>query len=198
MENNNGKDRDNKEIEENKYGKLTFVLIVLLICMLGYLGYSFYNDYQTTIANYEERINNLNSSVSSITQELNNYKAKVTKMNKQIEFMDEHVSICPIDGSGLYHRYGCEHLDTSHFYIFNSEQAPNEGYSACPYCNDLSNTYTSWDAYKEKMEKTEIVYVTNTGSKYHRAGCSYLKSKKSITKEQAISQGYSPCNRCNP
>lgn len=43
-----------------------------------------------------------------------------------------------------------------------------------------------------------IVYVTNTGSKYHRAGCSYLKSSNEITLEAAVNQGYSPCSRCNP
>ena len=48
--------------------------------------------------------------------------------------------------------------------------------------------------------KTEyIVYTTNTGSKYHRSGCQYLKkSKISITEEKAIRQGYTPCSRCNP
>lgn len=191
MENNNENEKDNKEIEENKYGKLTFVLIVLLICMLGYLGYSFYNDYQTTITNYEEQIDNLHSTINSKTQSLNNYKDKVDSMNKQIEFMNDHVAICPSDGSGLFHKYGCEHLDNnSSFLLYNTNQAPNEGYSPCPYCfGETSNTSDT---------KTEIVYITNTGSKYHRAGCSYLKSKKAITKEKAISQGYSPCSRCNP
>ena len=43
-----------------------------------------------------------------------------------------------------------------------------------------------------------VVYVTNTGSKYHVAGCSYLRSKNSITLADAKTQGYSPCSRCNP
>lgn len=45
-------------------------------------------------------------------------------------------------------------------------------------------------------EKTTIVYVTYTGSKYHKAGCSYLKSKIEMTLEDARSEGYTPCSRC--
>ncbi len=43
------------------------------------------------------------------------------------------------------------------------------------------------------------VYITRTGSKYHRAGCSYLRSSCiPISKSDAIAQGYTPCSRCSP
>ena len=42
------------------------------------------------------------------------------------------------------------------------------------------------------------VYVTRTGSKYHRDGCSYLKSRISISLQDAVNQGYTPCSRCKP
>ena len=41
------------------------------------------------------------------------------------------------------------------------------------------------------------VYVTNTGSKYHKAGCSYLRqSKIAISLSEAKAEGYTPCSRC--
>lgn len=44
-----------------------------------------------------------------------------------------------------------------------------------------------------------IVYITETGEKYHRSGCQYLrKSKIPISLEDAVSQGYSRCSKCNP
>lgn len=44
-----------------------------------------------------------------------------------------------------------------------------------------------------------VVYVTRSGSKYHRDGCSSLsKSKIEITLKEAIEQGYEPCKRCKP
>lgn len=43
------------------------------------------------------------------------------------------------------------------------------------------------------------VYITNTGEKYHRYGCRYLrKSCISISKSSAISRGYSACKICKP
>lgn len=48
-------------------------------------------------------------------------------------------------------------------------------------------------------ETADVVYVTNTGSKYHRDGCSYLKkSKNEITLSDALKKGYEPCSKCRP
>lgn len=42
-----------------------------------------------------------------------------------------------------------------------------------------------------------IVYVTQTGKKYHKSGCSYLKkSKIQKTLSEVQSQGYTPCSKC--
>ena len=44
-----------------------------------------------------------------------------------------------------------------------------------------------------------IVYITNTGTKYHRETCNSLRrSKIPITLEQAIERGYEPCGNCKP
>lgn len=60
----------------------------------------------------------------------------------------------------------------------------------------------------ESEEKEEIsddtsnenytVYRTATGKKFHRDGCSYLKSKFEITVEEAQRRGLTPCSRCRP
>ena len=44
----------------------------------------------------------------------------------------------------------------------------------------------------------ETVYITNSGTKYHQDGCSFLsKSKIPISLDDAIAGGYEPCSRCN-
>lgn len=45
---------------------------------------------------------------------------------------------------------------------------------------------------------SQVVYVTNTGEKYHRAGCRYLKSTIETTLGDAVAAGYEPCKVCNP
>lgn len=44
-----------------------------------------------------------------------------------------------------------------------------------------------------------IVYVTDTGEKYHVSGCQYLqKSCHPIDLDKALTQGYTPCSKCGP
>ncbi len=45
---------------------------------------------------------------------------------------------------------------------------------------------------------SQTVYITDTGSKYHRAGCRHLKSSHPISKADAINAGYTPCGTCCP
>lgn len=53
---------------------------------------------------------------------------------------------------------------------------------------------------KENEEDSgNYVYITDTGTKYHRHGCSYLKSSShKITIEKAKSSGKTPCSKCKP
>ena len=44
---------------------------------------------------------------------------------------------------------------------------------------------------------TETVHITNTGSKYHKSGCQYLReSDISISLSDAKASGYSACSKC--
>jgi micrococcal nuclease len=48
-------------------------------------------------------------------------------------------------------------------------------------------------------EDSDIVYITKTGTKYHRLGCRYLKkSAIPITRQKAIAKGYELCKFCKP
>jgi hypothetical protein len=46
---------------------------------------------------------------------------------------------------------------------------------------------------------SQTVYVTKTGSKYHKSGCQYLsKSKIAIQVDTAITRSYMACSVCKP
>jgi micrococcal nuclease len=48
-------------------------------------------------------------------------------------------------------------------------------------------------------DENPTVYITRTGKKYHRKGCSALKSSKiPITLKEAYERGYTPCSLCDP
>lgn len=46
-------------------------------------------------------------------------------------------------------------------------------------------------------ETSRTVYITNTGTKYHKGSCQYLRqSKIEIDLDRAIKRGYTACSRC--
>jgi hypothetical protein len=48
-------------------------------------------------------------------------------------------------------------------------------------------------------QSSDTVYITETGSKYHRASCQYLyNSKIAISREEAVKEGYTACSVCKP
>jgi len=54
-------------------------------------------------------------------------------------------------------------------------------------------------AAKPAASSDPTVYTTKTGTKYHRAGCEYLKeSSIPISLSTAKARGLSPCSKCNP
>lgn len=78
----------------------------------------------------------------------------------------------------------------------NSQQSSNTISS-----NSSTNkkTVKSQEASTTSTPQGTIVYITNTGKKYHRSSCSYLRNSKiSINISDAKAKGYTACSRCNP
>lgn len=112
-----------------------------------------------------------------------------------------------------YHRDGCRYLSKSKIPISLSDA--EKSYGPCSVCSppvlnsNTSNTSNSTltpdkpneaaaPQKTETQEKEITVYITKTGSKYHRSGCQYLsKSKIAISLSDAKS-GYGACSKCNP
>lgn len=57
----------------------------------------------------------------------------------------------------------------------------------------------AWENPEDQNNQGVMVYVTETGKKYHREGCRYLaKSKIPVSLEEARKRGYEPCSVCRP
>jgi len=61
----------------------------------------------------------------------------------------------------------------------------------------LTDTNTTTPNLTAQDDQEETVYVTRTGSKYHRPGCRYLKSSIPMKLSEAKTR-YSPCSVCRP
>jgi hypothetical protein len=121
-----------------------------------------------------------------------------------------------ITKSGMkYHTSGCRYLSQSKIAIDLSD-AVNQGYSPCSVCgpptkskaNSGENKAEALQSKDATIEKTGIkqntvsaqtVYITKTGAKYHKSGCTYLKySSIPVSLEDATKRGYTPCSVCKP
>ena len=52
---------------------------------------------------------------------------------------------------------------------------------------------------QQPQSKEQVVYITKTGKKYHRANCRYLsRSKIGTTLKDAKGNGYTACSVCSP
>jgi len=66
-------------------------------------------------------------------------------------------------------------------------------------CFVLLSCSDNGDSIPDQKQAVDTVYITNTGTKYHKESCGYLrKSKIPISKEDAKSKGYTACSRCRP
>lgn len=61
-----------------------------------------------------------------------------------------------------------------------------------------SSTETSPTPSTSSTSNETMVWIPNSGSKYHtRSNCSNMKNPTQVTESQAISMGYTPCKRCH-
>jgi len=102
-----------------------------------------------------------------------------------------------------YHRATCSYLRKSMIPMKLSEATIS--YDPCSRCNPpiykanytpkpQTKTQTSYD----QSSASNTVYITRTGTKYHRSGCSSLsKSRIPIALEKAV-LSYEPCSKCKP
>lgn len=78
-------------------------------------------------------------------------------------------------------------------------QGYSDGYQAASRSSGSAQSSSSKSTLPDSsLSQTDTVYVTATGSKYHRAGCGYLKSSRAISLSDAVAAGYTPCSRCKP
>jgi len=65
--------------------------------------------------------------------------------------------------------------------------------------DELTETPEETPSSIQTNSPSSTVFITNTGKKYHKGNCRYLKkSKIPISLNDARNQRYSPCSVCDP
>lgn len=152
-------------------------VIILGIAGSGFLGYSLHganeknallaDQMNVQTASLEAEIDTLNGTISELESSGDDKDSKIEELESTIETLEAQV----------------ETLEAKLNAKPTSQSSGSSGSSA--------STSSSSDT------QSQTVYVTRTGSKYHRAGCQYLRqSQIAISLSNAKAQGYTACSRC--
>ncbi len=96
-----------------------------------------------------------------------------------------------------YHRSSCSYLRRSSIPI-DLNRAVNLAYTPCSRCNPpIASMLPKYESKtKQLKQKEDIVYITKTGSKYHRLGCRYLRRSSIPISLKKAKEYYTPCSVC--
>lgn len=154
------------------------------------------NSYEETLASFTElestnqtlqsQLEEKDSEIASLKQSVDTtstYEGQIKELEKQVESLKEENTTLQSKVTNLETAAASSSSTAT-----TSDSAKSSDSTANMDTPDNSSTGSG-----------TIVYITNTGEKYHLGSCSYLRqSKIEIDKEDAIAQGYSACSRCHP
>ncbi len=195
---------------------MTVIIIVLAAGLISVQGKQSKEvmGYQRQIEDFETSIMALNDEKSSLENEnaklsskVAEYEENAAKFDAQITELSEYRDTY----KELEEKYNSLKVDYDKISAENASLKEKSQSTASTSANTASNTASNTSAQSAATssggnsgtsatsDKSYTVYITNTGNKYHSSGCRYLKkSKISISKDSAISKGYSACSVCNP
>jgi hypothetical protein len=158
-------------------------------------------------------------TVQGITQSTGNISSPRTqaeappatpKVQTQAPAATQDITVYVTHTGSKYHRAGCRSLAKSSIPI-SLKEAAAKGYSPCSICKPpkASGTPQSSSAARSSISPSPktttatgsedvVVYVTRTGSKYHRAGCRYLARSSIPMPLKEAAARYGPCSVCRP
>ena len=96
---------------------------------------------QAELAKLEDECASLQQENDALTQSietLTSVNEELASSNKRFltksKFMDSYVVFVENDGTGYYHKYGCENFAQTSFWAYSRKLAEANGYTPCPNC----------------------------------------------------------------
>lgn len=186
MEENNNKKFSIKNLFKSKKNIVIMVLSFLLLCsMISYSNSDMYN-YQIQIENLNKQVTTLKDENASLESQLSDLKEEKVRVSDNRQQTEEDETITT-----------------------DEEKKVEPEVSSTPVSTPIPSPVTTSVPTPEPTSVNKPVsnsYVLNTNTKkFHYPSCSSVKQMKDSnkrffdgTRDEVITQGYSPCKRCNP
>lgn len=185
---------DGKKFDKNTLKTLVIAASLLLNCILGGASYTYYHH----LAEQMNETASLQSQVSHLEGSVSDLQAQVDESQPTIDGLKAQVSSLTEEKNGLQAQV--DTLTSQKADLQKQVDTLKAGASSGSSSGSSSSGGSSASvpaAYSSSDDQSETVYITNTGSKYHSAGCRYLKkSQIPISLSEAKRQGYTACSVC--
>lgn len=185
---------DGKKFDKNTLKTLVIAASLLLNCVLGGASYTYYHH----LAEQMNETASLQSQVSHLEDSVSDLQAQADESQPTIDGLKAQVASLTEEKNGLQTQV--DTLTSQKADLQKQVDTLKAGASSGSSSGSSSSGGSSASvpaAYSSSDDQSETVYVTNTGSKYHSAGCRYLKkSQIPISLSEAKRQGYTACSVC--
>lgn len=185
---------DGKKFDKNTLKTLVIAASLLLNCILGGASYTYYHH----LAEQMNETASLQSQVSHLEGSVSDLQAQVDESQPAIDGLKAQVASLTEEKNGLQTQV--DTLTSQKADLQKQVDTLKAGASSGSSSGSSSSGGSSASvpaAYSSSDDQSETVYVTDTGSKYHSAGCRYLKkSQIPISLSEAKRQGYTACSVC--
>lgn len=169
---------DGKKFDKNTLKTLVIAASLLLNCVLGGASYTYYHhlaEQMNETASLQSQVSHLEGSVSDLQAQADESQPAIDDLKAQVDTLTSQKADLQ------------KQVDTL-------KAGASSGSSSGGSSSDSSSVPA---AYSSSDDQSETVYVTDTGSKYHSAGCRYLKkSQIPMSLSEAKRQGYTACSVC--
>lgn len=147
------------------------VIIVILAALLLFPG-------SATNSSYQNQIEGLNNQLTELKTELESYQKQVTNLENTNKSLQTEKTKLEEEKQELNNK------------IEELQNASSSETTSIPVTSSTTTTSSE--------NNSEMVWVGNTGTKYHNEGCRTLKGNgHQITMEQALSEGRTACKVCH-
>ena len=185
---------DGKKFDKNTLKTLVIAASLLLNCILGGASYTYYHH----LAEQMNETASLQSQVSHLEDSVSDLQAQADESQPAIDGLKAQVASLTEEKNGLQTQV--DTLTSQKADLQKQVDTLKAGASSGSSSGSSSSGGSSASvpaAYSSSDDQSETVYVTNTGSKYHSAGCRYLKkSQIPMSLSEAKRQGYTACSVC--
>ncbi len=174
---------------------LAIIIVIMFATILGTSGEkeTLAKQYKELQAKSQETSQNLQTQIKEKDSKITDNEKKITELQQEEKKNEINESIKTLETEKQKLEEEKQTLTTQIEELKKTSSILTERKNARASTSTSSSSVTT----TAQNTNSAIVYVTNTGKKYHKSSCSYLKkSKIQMNLSEAQSEGYTPCSRC--